>query len=188
MFKLDYSLCHRNFFNFAHFSASNYNDFWVNPYEYHRLLRIRKLQYAAFVSCDFQNINFPHSFHAIICRYFPGTRTYICNMHCSLNTVCILSQSYSQTHYFLLFTTDSLLSPLPTQSRVGARVIISIFLLRNNFLKPTALHSLDNQNKIATIQLSPSLLQISHAACSISFVEQQISYRVFVTLLRTVEV
>ena len=34
------------------FLIQNYYDFWVNPCEYHHLLRIRKLQYAAFVSCD----------------------------------------------------------------------------------------------------------------------------------------
>jgi len=65
----------------------------------------------------------------------------MCKMHCSLHAVCTLSQSYSQTHHRLHLTTDSHTSSLPIQSRVGARIIISIFLIRNRFLKSTALHS-----------------------------------------------
>ena len=77
------------------FLLRNYYDFWANPCEYRHLLGIRKLQYAAFVSYVSQNINFPHSFHMIICRYFAGTHASIYKLHCVLHAVGTLSQSYS---------------------------------------------------------------------------------------------
>ena len=62
---------------------------------------------------------------------------YIYMLHCSLHAVCTLSQSI-----VFINTSSSLPSSLPIESRVGASVIVTIFLLlHNHFAKPTAHHS-----------------------------------------------
>ena len=67
-------------------------------------------------------------------------------------------------------------------------VIISIFLLRNHFLKLSALHSPRKPKKNSyNLSVTEIHIYISHTAHSVSFVGPQNYYRVLVTLLRTMQ-
>ena len=72
-----------------------------------------------------------------------------------------LSPSRIHKRHFLHLITDSHISPLPIQSRVGARVIISILLLRNHSLKPTTLYSPCTSKQNTTNQLSDSKISVT---------------------------